>query len=88
MKGLLSSRAFVLLMLSDLLQNVGIWIRNMALLFFIMEKSGGNPVAVSCLRLLSMRRSLSSRPLAGCSRIVGVPGERCCGATSSASYRL
>ncbi|MGG1879569.1 MFS transporter [Paenibacillus cisolokensis] len=52
MKGLLSSRAFVLLMLSDLLQNVGIWIRNMALLFFIMEKSGGNPVAVSLLTVI------------------------------------
>lgn len=52
MKHLFSNRSFVLLMLSDLLQNLGIWIRNMALLFFVMEKSGGNPVAVSLLTLI------------------------------------
>ncbi|MGE7055607.1 MFS transporter, partial [Paenibacillus glucanolyticus] len=27
------NRAFVLLMVSDFMQNIGIWIRNMALLF-------------------------------------------------------
>ncbi|KKO52913.1 MFS transporter [Paenibacillus sp. DMB20] len=52
MKHLFSNRSFVLLMLSDLLQNVGIWIRNMALLFFIMEKSGGDPVAVSLITVI------------------------------------
>ncbi|WP_413065761.1 MFS transporter [Siminovitchia sp. 179-K 8D1 HS] len=52
MKHLFSNRSFVLLMLSDLLQNLGIWIRNMALLFFVMEKSGGNPVAVSLLTMI------------------------------------
>lgn len=52
MKALMSNRAFVLLMLSDLLQNIGIWIRNMALLFFVMDKSGGDPVAVSLLTVI------------------------------------
>ncbi|WP_340084465.1 MFS transporter [Siminovitchia sp. FSL H7-0308] len=52
MKHLFSNRAFVFLMLSDLMQNIGIWIRNMALLFFVMEKSGGNPVAVSLLTII------------------------------------
>lgn len=52
MKYLLTNRSFVLLMMSDLLQNVGIWIRNMALLYFIMEKSGNNPVAVSMLTVI------------------------------------
>ncbi|MGM1049098.1 MAG: MFS transporter [Bacillota bacterium] len=52
MKHLITNRSFVLLMMSDLLQNVGIWIRNMALLYFIMEKSGNSPVAVSLLTVI------------------------------------
>ena len=52
MKQLFTNRSYVLLMMSDLLQNVGIWIRNMALLYFIMEKSGNNPVAVSLLTVI------------------------------------
>lgn len=52
MKLLLTNRSFVLLMLSDLLQNAGIWIRNMALLYFVMEKSDSDPVAVSLLTVI------------------------------------
>ena len=48
MRHLFGNRAFVL-MVSDFMQNIGIWIRNMALLFFIMEKSNHDPVAVSLL---------------------------------------
>ncbi|KZS45892.1 MFS transporter [Paenibacillus glucanolyticus] len=52
MRQLFGNRAFVLLMVSDFMQNIGIWIRNMALLFFIMEKSNHDPVAVSLLTVI------------------------------------
>lgn len=52
MKHLFGNRAFVLLMVSDFMQNIGIWIRNMALLFFIMEQSNYDPVAVSLLTVI------------------------------------
>ena len=49
MQRLLSNRVFRLVMVSDLLQHTAIWIRNMALLFFVMERTGGDPVAVALL---------------------------------------
>ncbi|OWA37793.1 MFS transporter [Saccharibacillus sp. O16] len=52
MKALLHNRVFLIVAGADLLQQVGIWIRNMALLFYIMEQSGNNPVAVSLLTTL------------------------------------
>lgn len=52
MKQLVTNRAFVLVMISDVLQNVGIWIRNMALLFFIVTQTNGNPIAVSLLTIV------------------------------------
>ncbi len=52
MKPLLRNRVFLIVAGADLLQQIGIWIRNMALLFYIMEQSGNNPVAVSLLTTL------------------------------------
>lgn len=52
MKSLLHNRVFLIVAGADLLQQIGIWIRNMALLFYIMEQSGNNPVAVSLLTTL------------------------------------
>ncbi|MEJ8545352.1 MFS transporter [Brevibacillus borstelensis] len=49
MKELWRNRVFLIVFTSDLLENIGIWIRNMALLFFVMEISGNNPTAVSLL---------------------------------------
>ena len=46
MKHLLANRVFVLVMISDMLQNVGIWIRNMAVLFFVVTQTNGNPIMV------------------------------------------
>ncbi|MFS0725951.1 MFS transporter [Paenibacillus sp. 1P07SE] len=51
MKELIRNRVFVLVMGSDLLQQIGIWIRNMALLYFVVAQTGGNPIAVSLLTL-------------------------------------
>lgn len=52
MKDLFKNRVFLIVAGADLLQQIGIWIRNMALLFYIMEQSGNNPVAVSLLTTL------------------------------------
>ncbi|WP_025680869.1 MFS transporter [Paenibacillus massiliensis] len=49
MKSLLHNRVFVIVLFADLLQQMGIWIRNMALLFYIMEQTHNNPTAVSML---------------------------------------
>lgn len=51
MKELLRNRVFVLVMSSDLLQQIGIWIRNMALLYYVVAQTSGDPVAVSLLTL-------------------------------------
>lgn len=46
------NKVVLLLAGSDTLQNLAIWTRNMAILYFIMEKSGGNPIAVSLIMVL------------------------------------
>ncbi|ANF95476.1 MFS transporter [Paenibacillus bovis] len=52
MTSLFKNRVFMIVASADLLQQMGIWIRNMALLFYVMEQSGNNPVAVSLLTAL------------------------------------
>lgn len=52
MKKLISNRVFRIVMASDLLQQLAIWLRNMALLYFVMEQTNGNPVAVSLLTVV------------------------------------
>lgn len=52
MKTLFYNRPFMVIMLSDLLQNIGIWIRNMSLLFYVVEQTNGNPIAISILTIL------------------------------------
>jgi predicted MFS family arabinose efflux permease len=43
------NKAFVLVTTSDVIQQIAIWIRNMALLFFVMEMTKNDPVSVSLL---------------------------------------
>lgn len=52
MKELLRNRVFLLVMGSDLLQQVGIWVRNMALLYYVVQQTQGDPVAVSLLTVV------------------------------------
>lgn len=52
MNSLLKNRVFLIVAGADLLQQIGIWIRNMALLFYVMEQSGNDPFAVSLLTAL------------------------------------
>lgn len=49
MDSLFRNRVFLIVATADLLQQLGIWIRNMALLFYIMEQTNNNPTAVSLL---------------------------------------
>ncbi|WP_128894003.1 MFS transporter [Longirhabdus pacifica] len=52
MQQLMKNRVFIILMASDVLQNIGIWIRNMALLYFVLEKTNADPVANSLLLVM------------------------------------
>ncbi|MFD3448208.1 MFS transporter [Microbacteriaceae bacterium 4G12] len=52
MKGLWRNRVFLLIVGSDILQNLAIWVRNMALLFLVMEKTNSDPIAVSLLTVM------------------------------------
>lgn len=52
MDKLIRNRVFLIVATADLLQQTGIWIRNMALLFYIMDQTGNNPTAVSMLTAL------------------------------------
>lgn len=52
MNQLLRNRVFVIVATADLLQQVSIWIRNMALLFYIMNQTNNDPTAVSLLTAL------------------------------------
>ncbi|MBG9791421.1 MFS transporter [Paenibacillus dendritiformis] len=52
MNQLFKNKAFLIITGSDLLQNLAIWVRNMAILYFIMEQTQGDPVAVSLITVL------------------------------------
>ncbi|MEK5447411.1 MFS transporter [Paenibacillus sp. FSL R7-0331] len=52
MNKLIRNKVFLIVATADLLQQTGIWIRNMALLFYIMDQTGNNPTAVSMLTAL------------------------------------
>lgn len=52
MKDLFRNRVFLIVASVDLIQQLGIWVRNMALLFYVMDQTGNDPVAVSLLTVL------------------------------------
>lgn len=52
MESLWKNRTFRVIFLSDMLQQTAIWVRNMALLLYVMNRTGGDPFAVSLLSLL------------------------------------
>ncbi|OUM95780.1 MAG: MFS transporter [Thermobacillus sp. ZCTH02-B1] len=49
MPELFRNRVFLVVAGADLLQQIGIWIRNMALLYYVMEQTNNNPAAVALL---------------------------------------
>ncbi|MGM0712331.1 MFS transporter [Brevibacillus parabrevis] len=54
MKSIWGNRIFLTVFVTDTLENIGIWIRNMALLYYVMETSGNNPTAVSLLTAIEL----------------------------------
>ncbi|WP_214484405.1 MFS transporter [Bacillus sp. SM2101] len=49
---LLSNRVFQIILFTDLIQQCAIWIRNIALLFFVMELTDNNAIYVSLLTVI------------------------------------
>ncbi|MCM3749253.1 MFS transporter [Paenibacillus pasadenensis] len=52
MKALFANRVFRIVAFADLLQQLAIWVRNIALLFYVMEQTNNDPVAVSLLNVM------------------------------------
>lgn len=52
MNTLFRNKAFLIVTGSDSLQNLAIWIRNMAILYYVMDKTQGSPIAVSLITVL------------------------------------
>ncbi len=52
MKELLRNKVFGIIMATDFIQQTCIWIRNISILFFIVEKTNADPVAVSLITVL------------------------------------
>ncbi|WP_222860253.1 MFS transporter [Bacillus massilioanorexius] len=48
----MKNRIFLIMLSSDLLDQLSIWIRNMAILFFVIEKTNQNPIAVSLITVI------------------------------------
>lgn len=51
MKELFQSKVFRIIMTTDAIQQLCIWIRNMAVLFFIIEKTNADPIAISLITI-------------------------------------
>lgn len=51
---LLRNRVFTTIICTDLIQQMAIWVRNIAILFFVMELTEGDPLAVSTLNLIEL----------------------------------
>ena len=49
MKELFQNKVFRIVMVTDIIQQLGIWVRNIAVLFFVIEKTQADPVAVSLI---------------------------------------
>lgn len=52
MNTLFRNKVFLIVTGSDLLQNLAIWIRNMAILYYVMDRTQGSPIAVSLITVL------------------------------------
>ncbi|MGL4521498.1 MAG: MFS transporter [Bacilli bacterium] len=54
MKQLFRNKIFLLITTTDIIQLFGIWIRNIAILFFVMEQTNDSPNAVSAITFIEM----------------------------------
>ncbi|MGX4599069.1 MFS transporter [Faecalimicrobium sp. JNUCC 81] len=49
---LIKNRVFVTILITDIIQQAAIWIRNIAIMFFIMDATNGDPLAISSLNFV------------------------------------
>lgn len=54
MKSLIQNKVFRIVAIADLIQQLGIWIRNIAILFYVMEQTNNDPVAVSLITVFQL----------------------------------
>jgi len=52
MKELFNNRVFQIIMVTDVIQQMGIWVRNIAVLFFVIEQTNADPVAISIVSVV------------------------------------
>lgn len=52
MNQLLKNKVFWIMLSSDMLDQISIWIRNMAVLFYIIEKTNQDPIAISLITVI------------------------------------
>lgn len=52
MSSLLKNRVFLVVLSADLLEQSAIWIRNMAILFYVIERTNQNPIAISLITFI------------------------------------
>ncbi|MEW9698051.1 MFS transporter [Paenibacillus sp. SI8] len=64
-RSLLSNRFVQIIIASNVLIQLGIWIRNFAVLLFVMEKTNGNPIAVSLISVAEFAPIFAFSILAG-----------------------
>ena len=65
MSELLRNRFVQAIFISSLFLQMGIWVRNFAVLLFVMEKTNGDAFAISMISVAEFARSLSSLLLGG-----------------------
>lgn len=49
---LIKNRVFLTILITDIIQQAAIWIRNIAIMFFIMDATNGDPLAISALNFV------------------------------------
>ncbi|MBO3443846.1 MFS transporter [Clostridium sp. CCUG 7971] len=49
---LIKNRVFMTILITDIIQQAAIWIRNIAIMFFIMDATNGDPLAISSLNFI------------------------------------
>ncbi|MGL5712956.1 MAG: MFS transporter, partial [Paraclostridium sp.] len=49
---LIKNRVFTTILLTDIIQQMAIWIRNISIMFFIMDITDSDPVAISTLNFI------------------------------------
>jgi predicted MFS family arabinose efflux permease len=52
MKELFNNRVFQIIMVTDVIQQLGIWVRNIAVLFFVIEQTNADPIAISIVSVV------------------------------------